>query len=421
MSLLRQEPQDIASEESQENGENEAQSLDWREIAGDNIVILQDVIDEIVDNADKFPDQISEAADIISKTSSHIESLRNHEDDFKRLLGDASGLVVVFWQLYNRHNKSKSPLPWPPPKFTPVINILLETVDRIHKLMKRKSEKNPVKRTLLGHFGLRGRKFEKYQWRLDSVASFLENTPNNINIGEVLHEVVNSRTQPHQEHDIGQSTQAPDGDPLTSNGTKQNPNPVIQEPTAEASRLAKEKSTAPKPANQKVKSKDFEEGDQRESLGKQKAKNKAKDDSGDEAAQEHSTKKGTRFKGQDGDDLEDSSKKGSPTNNATRSKSMNRPSQVDDDEDNNGNTPVRDPVAPKKPAGKKAGKQKARSQSIPLSPAQSSISGFSFNNDGQGNMKNENVGNIYNSSISGVGNDYSVNHFHARRKRTTNT
>ncbi|KAF8815496.1 hypothetical protein BYT27DRAFT_6680980 [Phlegmacium glaucopus] len=251
-----------------------------------------------------------------------------------------------------------------------------------------------------------------------------QNTPNNINIGEVLREVVNSRTQP-QDNDTGLSNEADDGDFPIRNGTKQNP--IIQEPTAEGSRMGEaEKSTAAKPANQKVKSKDFEDGDQRESLGKQKAKNKAKDDSRDESAQGHSTKKttsndrqkGTRFKGQDGDDLEeDSSTKGSRTNNAARSKSMNRPSQVDDDEENNENTPVRDPVAPKKPAGKKAGK---RSESIPVSPAQSSISGFTFTNSGQGTMTNENVGNVYNSSISGVGNDYSVNHYRpgARRKRT---
>ncbi|KAF8815504.1 hypothetical protein BYT27DRAFT_7249165 [Phlegmacium glaucopus] len=104
MSLLRQEPQDIASEESQQNGEDDPQSLDWREIAGDNIVILQDVIDEIVENADNFPDQISDAADIILKNSSDSESLRNHEDDFKRLLGDTSGLIVVFRQSYNKYN-----------------------------------------------------------------------------------------------------------------------------------------------------------------------------------------------------------------------------------------------------------------------------------------------------------------------------
>lgn len=110
---------------------------------------------------------------------------------------------------------------------------------------------------------------------------------------------------------------------------------------------------------------------------------------------------------------------GSRANNTAQSKGGKRLSDVEDDEDTNADVPVRDPVRAKVPAKKKAAaKPKARSQSIPLSPPPSSISGFAFNNHGPGTMNNENVGNIYNSSISGVGNDYSVNHFRPRRKRT---
>lgn len=139
MSLLLQEPQHTVGEQSQENSEDEQI---WQEIAGQNIAVLDDVIKEIVENEDQLPDQqLFEAAKIVSEISSGIEvimvptlptysyginsfslqSLRDHEDDFKRLLGDASGLVVVLWQSYKKSNFTSL---WPPPKFAPFIDEL---------------------------------------------------------------------------------------------------------------------------------------------------------------------------------------------------------------------------------------------------------------------------------------------------------
>ena len=59
--------------------------------------------------------------------------------------------------------------------------------------------------------------------------------------------------------------------------------------------------------------------------------------------------------------------------------------------------------------------QEPESPTTPLH--QSSISGFIFKNASGESMTNHNVGNIYNSTVKGVGNDYSVTHFHARNKR----
>jgi hypothetical protein len=76
----------------------------------------------------------------------------------------------------------------------------------------------------------------------------------------------------------------------------------------------------------------------------------------------------------------------------------------------NRDVPVSDPVAPKGPPKKKkkrpAPAPRQKVDSTPVS--QTSISGFSFHNE-SGNMTNVNVGNIHNSSISDAYNDNSVN------------
>jgi hypothetical protein len=96
-------------------------------------------------------------------------------------------------------------------------------------------------------------------------------------------------------------------------------------------------------------------------------------------------------------------------------------SQAYEGDEHNSDVPVRDPVVAKKPLKKKKpatpATPKVRSQTAPVSPPSSSISGFSFNNNGPGTMMNENVGNIYNSNISDLNNDNSVNHFYARPRR----
>ena len=105
------------------------------------------------------------------------------------------------------------------------------------------------------------------------------------------------------------------------------------------------------------------------------------------------------------------------SNAAARSKTKTK-KRKSQDEESKAQVPVRSPGAaskgpPKKKKTNPPARQKVRSQTAPPS----AISGFSFNNTGGGNMTNDNVGNIYNSVITGVGNDYSVNHFHSRPER----
>ena len=119
--------------------------------------------------------------------------MRSHKEDFERLLGQASSLVVVFWQEYNKLGIPGTM--WPPPYLRDVIDRLVKYVTRvykpastnyffvlffkiystvyyIYKLVKRKSQKRFAKRILVGYFGLRDiGKFKKYQRKLGSVAS----------------------------------------------------------------------------------------------------------------------------------------------------------------------------------------------------------------------------------------------------------
>lgn len=299
-----------------ESQETNFQSPVWRGIRGDTVLICQRVIEEIVERKDEIPDQLFEAANIISETSSGIRSLNNHyKKDFQRLLGEASCLVVVLQQLYNNSRSLRSI--WPPLGFNGHIKELIHTVYRVHGLMTRKCEKNLANRILVGCFGIRDLgKFKKYQRRLDSVASGLESKPNMININKVLLEFVKLKNRATQ--DI--HTQLPEETP--------------------------EETPASKPRNQKGKSEEVQESDSKP-LRKKKGKSRAKDNSKDKPLEECS--------------------------------------------------------------------QESESPTTPLH--QSSISGFIFKNASGESMTNHNVGNIYNSTVTGVGNDYSVTHFHARNKR----
>ena len=117
---------------------------------------------------------------------------------------------------------------------------------------------------------------------------------------------------------------------------------------------------------------------------------------------------------------------GSRTQDAAQPKTGRRPSELyDDDEESHSDVPNVDPPPLKAPSKKKrpvtTPKPRAtqRSKTTPV-PPQSTISDFSFNNTGKGTMINKDVGNIYNTTISDVDNDHSVNHFYGppMRKRT---
>jgi hypothetical protein len=113
-------------------------------------------------------------------------------------------------------------------------------------------------------------------------------------------------------------------------------------------------------------------------------------------------------------------KKNKPVAPMSPSKARKKTVEISGDEDSdNEDIPVHEPVSAKVPSKKKKPTttpiQNMRSQTA---PPQSSISGFSFNNTGTGTMSNSDVGNIYHSTISDVGNDNSVNYFQPRRKPT---
>lgn len=61
--------QHTVSNESQEDGEDDVQSVAWGDISRDDVVVCRGVIEEIVANKDQVPDRIFEAANIISETS----------------------------------------------------------------------------------------------------------------------------------------------------------------------------------------------------------------------------------------------------------------------------------------------------------------------------------------------------------------
>ena len=107
------------------------------------------------------------------------------------------------------------------------------------------------------------------------------------------------------------------------------------------------------------------------------------------------------------------SRKGSRTNNAARSKTKG--AVYDDEEYYDDEIPVVDPVA-SEPRSKKKKKKptstpKQRVESAPVYPQY----GNSFTN-GSGNMLNHNVANLYQSTIEDAFNDNSVNTFSGRRK-----
>jgi len=112
-------------------------------------------------------------------------------------------------------------------------------------------------------------------------------------------------------------------------------------------------------------------------------------------------------------------KKNKPVAPMPPSKARKKTVGISGDEDSDNEDIQVEPVSAKVPSKKKKPTmtpiQNMRSQTA---PPQSSISGFSFNNTGTGTMSNRDVGNIYQSTISDVGNDNSVNYFQARRKPT---
>lgn len=256
-----------------------------------------------------------------------------------------------------------------------------------------------------------------------------QDKPNKIDINAVLLEFIKNR-----ETDTEITEETAKVDSSLKKGPSKQKSVVIQESITEGegSRPRKaEKSTAAKPSNQKVTS---EEGDKRESpkpSGKKKGKvkkisyrliqshlketktlkqknNKPKNISEDESVEEEVE-----------EDLEESTsdwERSTRASNAARSKTKTK-KRKSQDEESKAQVPVSSPRASKGPPKKKKtnppARQKVRSQTAPPS----AISGFSFENTGGGNMTNDNVGNVYNSVITGVGNDYSVNHFHSRRER----
>ena len=190
----------------------EVDAMAWQNYAIEKLVVLEIVIQEdMMQQKDELPSQLLKIADVILKTLSSInviilwlctsvpmiilffQSLKNHRKDFERLLGVASTLVITLWQLYIDGAKYRS-LGWPPPKLRNLLEELVEyvvfpsewhktftlvysTTSCIHKLMGRKSEKNPAKRVLLGCFGIRDLgKFNKYQQRLCIMALRLQVT-----------------------------------------------------------------------------------------------------------------------------------------------------------------------------------------------------------------------------------------------------
>ena len=134
---------------------------------------------------------------LLETNPSFHQSVKNHEEDFKRLFWSASVLVIVLWRLHDEHRRGPTSRKiWPPPELAkhfdkfvkwvpfhltlrwrglvPNRFLLHRTVCRIHEFMKRNSE-TISKRIVSGYFGIRDiGKFKKYQQKLDSVALALE-------------------------------------------------------------------------------------------------------------------------------------------------------------------------------------------------------------------------------------------------------
>jgi hypothetical protein len=115
---------------------------------------------------------------------------------------------------------------------------------------------------------------------------------------------------------------------------------------------------------------------------------------------------------------------GSRTQDAAQPETGRRRSELYDvDEESqsdvpNVEPPLKAPLKKKRPVTTPKPRATQRSQTTPV-PPRSTISGFSFNNTGEGTMINKDVGNIHNTTISDVGNDHSVNYFNGpMRKRT---
>ena len=137
---------------------------------------------------------------------------------------------------------------------------------RIHKFMKRESQKSITKRVLVGYLGLRDLgKFEKYQRKLDSVASGFEvqdliafdqlylvanwqtnnqNEPNNVDIVGVLLETIKNRAQNSIENEDSDEDHDEDSDHSeeTAIPVGKKKRAAVQEAFSERSRVRKGKA-----------------------------------------------------------------------------------------------------------------------------------------------------------------------------------
>ena len=136
---------DNDSEELQNNYEHDIQSFAWQNIEIDeNKPALRRAIDEIVNSTEDLPQLINAAKDV-SEISSGIKAimiplcplahitnplflqwLQNHKEDFERISGRASILIIVLWQSYKK-SKHRS-LVWPTPKLKIVVDHHIEYV-----------------------------------------------------------------------------------------------------------------------------------------------------------------------------------------------------------------------------------------------------------------------------------------------------
>jgi len=311
--------------------------------------------------------------------------------------------------------------------------------------MKRRSQKGLTKRTLVGYFGLRDLgKFKKYERDLDSVALGFESEPNNVNINKVLLEIIKDRDQ-HLIEDGDEDTQP----------SEEAAAPVRKKKTTTRQPEARPASKGTKGTNLNKKSEskgnrtryqdpdedeDVEEGTSRQgSRTNNAAQSKMKkgaslvQDSEDDyesmyadeedheeipiddppAPKEQLKKKPVSIPQQK---AKSTSRQGSRTNNAARSKTKKRASPVyDDDNEDDEEIPDDEPVPPKSQSKKKGRPSPTPKQKVKSAPVSPQISN-SFSNV-SGNMINSNVGNLYHSVIEDAFNDNSVNVFaNGRRK-----
>jgi len=399
-------------EESQ-NHEDDLESLAWRNIEIDETkpeAAALKVIKRFVNSADNLPDQIIEASKAVLKTSSGINKLQDHKEDFEKIIGRASILVIALWQSYKKKDHSRV---WPTPKLRIVVDYFIETVQRIHKLLKRKS-KNFAKRFFKAYVVRDLGKFKKYEERLDSIAEDLEKL-SNIKTNEVMLEIFDSQAQYHDDEDAELSEQSARGDSFDMEDTQTRA--AIQELSAEGSNSQHKGNGATKPSNWKMKSEEENEVNQTKSKALEKFKNKVNNDSEapyfkDTRRIESKGKKQKKITTVDEDVEEGTSGKGFGTNSTTKAKKR---LSHDEERTDTGNDSEDVPVITtkkKKPTKTRTSKQNARRQTAPPQLAVPT-SGVYINN-GSGTVVSRDTGNITNSIVSNVGNNNSRNYYRSK-------